>query len=281
MVARRPLLLLVASLAFAGRTARAQQRPLLTEDAEVIGSGRVVIEAGIDGARDAHFPLSGLEGTEWHVPSVGVSIGLSSIAEFQVDGGATRLLITRRLPAPLSSLVTVTGDSTHDVIDTVVATKIRLVSEAARRPSIGVRFATRLPNARNESGLGLDTFDAFATLLSAKTVRSLRFVANGGVGLLGDPLAGSNSVTVVAYGFSLARAFTPRAELVFDLNGRLSTEDPSPPGTGSRGRVLAGGRFLQGPLRIDAGVTIGVTSADPALGFTAGVTYAFQAFTVN
>ena len=42
--------------------ADAQQRPLITEDPETIGAGRVLVEAGVDYARDAEFPASGLEG---------------------------------------------------------------------------------------------------------------------------------------------------------------------------------------------------------------------------
>src|SRR5207249_67534 len=80
------------------------------------------------------------------------SVGISSIAEFQIDGGFYNLLhIDERRLAPLSSLVTATGDSTHDVEDFVVATKIRMLSETTGRPALALRFATKLPNASNES----------------------------------------------------------------------------------------------------------------------------------
>ena len=140
------------------RSAFAQQRPLITEDPEVIGAGRILVEGGIDGAHDAHYPLSGLEGNLWRVPALGVSFGISSIAELQIDGGPyNHLSITKRSPAPLSNLLKVTGAATSDVEDLVVATKIRLLPEAPTRPSFGIRLGTRLPNASNESGLGLDT----------------------------------------------------------------------------------------------------------------------------
>ena len=72
----------------------------------------------------------------------------------------------------------------------MVATKIRVLPEAAQHPSFGIRLGTRLPNASNESGLGLDTTDFFASLLAAKTVQSIRVVGNIGTGILADPLAG-------------------------------------------------------------------------------------------
>src|SRR5580765_2963487 len=88
------------------RSASAQQRPLLTEDPEVVGAGRVLVEGGIDGAHDMHYPLSGLEGNLWRVPTLVISVGISSIAEIQIDGGPfNHLSITKRQLAPLSSLV--------------------------------------------------------------------------------------------------------------------------------------------------------------------------------
>src|SRR5438876_8339415 len=145
------------------RPVAAQQRPLVTEDPEPIGAGRVLIEGGIDYAHDMHYTVSGLAGNLWRVPVVGTSIGISSIAELQIDGGVDRLSITDRRAAPLSSLVTVTGDTTHAFEDLVIATKVRFLAEGPKHPAMAVRFATKLPNASNESGLGLDTTDFLAS----------------------------------------------------------------------------------------------------------------------
>jgi hypothetical protein len=277
-------LLLSATLVAALSTpAFAQQRPLATEDPETIGAGRMLIEGGFDLARDLQYPVSGLEGNLLRVPTVGLSFGISSIAELQIDGGFyDRLSITKRTPsAPLASLVTASGDSTSDFEDTVIATKIRLIPEGTSRPAIGIRFATKLPNASNESGLGLDTMDFYASLLGAKTVESIRVVANVGVGILSDPIVGNRQNDVLTYGLSFARALTQQAELVGELNGRLSVRsgDPSP-GTESRGLLKLGGRFTQGPVRLDAAVLFGLTTIDPTIGLTAGFTYVFNAFRV-
>src|SRR3954462_2321634 len=154
---RLRLLCAVCVLSALAGTAAAQQRPLVTEDPEPIGAGRVLLEGGIDFALHQEYPVSGLKGDLWRLPTLGISVGLSSIAELQIDGGFYNLLhIEERRTAPLSSLVTATGDTTHDVEDIVVATKIRLMAEGPGKPALGIRFATKLPNASNESGLGLD-----------------------------------------------------------------------------------------------------------------------------
>jgi len=264
-------------------TAVAQQRPLVTEDPETIGAGRILVEGGLDWAHDAHYPASGLEGNLLRLPTIGLSFGISSIAEFQIDGGLyDRLSISARNPnAPLAPLITSTGSTTTDIEDAIVATKIRIIPEGMRRPAFGLRFATKLPNASNESGLGLDTMDFSASLLGAKTVQSIRVVANVGGGILSDPIQGNHQNDVFLYGLSFARAMTQKAELVGELNGRVSTRSGAAfPGTETRGLLKLGGRITQGSVRVDAGVFFGLTSVDPTIGFTGGFTYVFNAFKV-
>jgi hypothetical protein len=276
----RLVLAAVATVVLCGR-ADAQQRPLATEDPEVVGAGRLLIEGGLDVSHSQHYPVSGLQGNLLRLPVVGVSVGVSSMAEIQIDGGwFNRLSITRREPAALSSLLTAAGDSTHDVEDIVIGSKIRLWREAPAHPSFGFRFATRLPNARNESGLGLDTTDFFASLLVAKTVQSIRVVGNVGVGILGDPTEGHRQNDVVTYGASVARALTNRSEVVGELNGRRSRSGVPYPGTESRGLLNLGGRYTRGPVRLDAGLFVGLTDVDPKIGVSAGFTYVFHAFEV-
>src|SRR5215212_6482259 len=114
------------SLLLIAATAAAQQRPLVTEDPEPVGAGRVLLEGGFDLAHDYENPVSGLKGNLVSVPTIGVSVGLSSIAELQIDGGIyNSLSISSRNPgAPLASLLTATGDSTHDISNATLATKI-------------------------------------------------------------------------------------------------------------------------------------------------------------
>ena len=184
---KRTAAILVLALALAA-SAAAQQRPLVTEDPETVGAGNILIEGGFDAQRDVVYTASGLTGNLLRLPTLGVSVGLSSILEMQIDGGIyNRLHITSIKPAPLSDKLQLTGDRTSDAEDIVVATKIRVVSEGPRRPGIGVRLATKLPLAGNESGLGLDTIDFQMSALFGKTVSSVRIVGNLGLGILSDP----------------------------------------------------------------------------------------------
>lgn len=256
----------------------AQQRPLVTEDPEPVGEGRVLVETGLDMLKGIRYPVSGLEGNLLRLPTVGLSFGLGKSAELQVDGGLyDRLTITDQFAAPLANLLTLTGTQTHDVSDIVVATKVRMVGETDGHPSIAIRFATKLPNASNEAGLGLDTTDFYATLLTAKNIQSLRLVGNVGFAILGDPTEGNRQNDVLTYGLSFARALTSRAEVVGEVNGRQNTRSAGAyPGTESRSTMRFGGRFTAGSARVDAGVLIGLTSDGPKAGLTAGLTYVFN-----
>ena len=260
----------------------AQQRPLVTEDPETIGPGNILIEGGFDSQRDVSYPASGLTGDLFRFPTLGISFGFSSILELQIDGGIfNRLTIEEIEPAPLSDKLELTDLTTTDVEDVVVATKIRLVSEAAGRPGIGVRLATKLPMASNESGLGLDTMDFYVTGLFGKTTNSVRVVGNFGLGILSDPIEGDRQNDVITYGVSVARALKQGWEIVGEINGRLNTRSERvPPGTETRSVARVGTRFTHAAVRLDGALIFGLTSPDTSFGFTAGLTWVFRGFTL-
>jgi len=133
----------------------AQQRPLVTEDPETIGLGLVLIEAGIDYQHSIFYPASGLEGNLIRLPTMGVSFGISSIAELQIDGGLyNRLGVTSRQAAPLSRVLDFTGDATSDVEDITIATKIRV---AAEKPGMFYATAARDTMVAKDAVVGYTT----------------------------------------------------------------------------------------------------------------------------
>src|SRR5215217_1119199 len=114
----KPSLIALVMAVTLAAPAAAQQRPLVTEDPETIGSGLILFEGGFDVQSDLFYPVSGLEGNLLRAPTLGLSFGLSSIAELQIDGGLyNRLKVNERSPAPLSGMLDFTGDSTSDFED--------------------------------------------------------------------------------------------------------------------------------------------------------------------
>lgn len=278
-------LLAIGIVALSTGAAFAQSRPLVTEDPEVIGPGQMLIEAGLDRHQGVTYPASGLQGNLFRIGTFGLSVGVSSIAEIQLDGGVRdQLAIKNRLAgAPLAKYLTVptTATSTHDVMDGVIGAKVRFLSETAHRPAMALKFSTKLPNASNENGLGLDTTDFAFQFLGAKTVQSIRVVGNFGFAILGDPARGDSQNDVILYGISMARAIREGVEFVAEMNGRANTRSGTPPvGTDSQAMMRVGARVTRGPVRLDGALLIGVTERDPSWGFSAGLTWVFKAFTV-
>jgi len=278
---RSVLSALSAALVLSASSVAAQQRPLVTEDPETIGAGRILFEAGVDYERDAFFPLSGLRGNLFTVPPFGISIGVSSIAEIQFDAGLyQKLYITEHTPAPFSSILQLNGEQAVSPDDLNIGAKIKFLNEGASRPSMAFRFSTRLPNASNESGLGKDTQDFQTTIVLGKTVQSVRVVANGGFLILGNPIEPASQDDLLIFGLSIARAISAKSEVVGEYVGRVNFANIITPGAESRGVLKFGARYTQSGVRLDGAIMLGVTPRDPEFGFTAGVTWVFNAFKV-
>jgi hypothetical protein len=273
---------LMAALLLCAAPALAQQRPLQTEDPETIGSGRMLIEAGIDYDRDVYLPVSGLRGNRVILPSFGVSLGVSSIAEIQIDWGPyQKLSITDEDPgAPLAHLLELDGTTTDDFGDIHIGAKVRLLGETARRPAIGSWFSTRLPNAGNESGLGKDVQDFSSALSIGKTVQSVRVVGNIGMMMIGRPTEGAAQDDLLIYSLSVARAISQSAEVVGEFVGRANFANIITPGAEDRGLMRFGMRYTMSGVRIDGGLLVGLSPRDPEIGFTGGFTWVFNAVNV-
>jgi hypothetical protein len=275
MMTTKTLISTAAFVVVFAAAAHAQQRPLVTEDPETVGANRVLVEGGFEFDKSQLYSAYGITGDTIHGPTFGVSVGVSPWAEIQVDGGLfQRLTITERKPALFTPVLNISGDHSSTLEDFTVATKLRVAPETDARPAFGVRFGTKLPTAKRESGLGLGTTDFFISALGAKTVQSVRTVANLSFLVLGNPQGAQESVHALGFGVSVARALTNEFELVGEVNGRLQPfGDVVPAGLESRAAVRLAGRYTYKLMRIDLGTVIGLTSRDPGFGISIGGTY--------
>ena len=72
-----PCILMLMALSGGANVARAQSRPLVTEDPETVPAGNILLEGGLDILHDSYFPASGLRGTLWRIATIGASFGVS------------------------------------------------------------------------------------------------------------------------------------------------------------------------------------------------------------
>src|SRR3954465_564801 len=155
-----------ALLLSAAMFAHAQQRPLLTEDVDIIPPGSMRIEAGIDFVQRARYPVSGLTGDLTRAGVIGINIGFAPNVEFQIEGVAQNFLsINSQGPSAIPLNLAAGTNSTHDTGDFTLSAKIKLRNETRHWPSFGFRFGVQLPNSNQSTGIGLNQTNAFGQVL--------------------------------------------------------------------------------------------------------------------
>ncbi len=157
-----------------------QQRPLKTDDAEILATGRIRAEVGIEFLQGQQYSLSGLSGDLIRLGVVAIHVGVGEFAEFQISGVIQNFLSisgrTEPVVAPEFS-----GDSTSDFGNLVLGTKLKLAGENGKRPAIAFKFAVELPNANQGNGLGTDETEFYASLLLKKHFGRTQILADLGI----------------------------------------------------------------------------------------------------
>ena len=259
--------------------ARAQQRPLLTEDVDIIPPGSIRVEAGIDFLQGAQFPASGLTGDLTRVGVIGINIGLAPNVEFQIEGVAQNFLSINTAsanPAIPPSLAP-GANSTNDTGDFTVSTKIKLRAETRRGPSLGFKFGVELPNSNETRGIGVNQTNAFGVILVGKRFGRdgrLNTFGNLGMGIISAPTQRFTQNDVLLYGLAGIFRINQQVNLAAEVNGRANTRSGSAPlGTEPLGEFRLGVQVKAAGLRFDAAGIKGLTDFSPRSGVTFGVTY--------
>lgn len=260
------------------QSALAVQRPLATVDPLLAEPGWLLIETGASFAHDREIPAVGLRGNSLRVPELTLRLNVARRVELRVDTGYEVLFIRERTDGPLAAELDYDGEASSDIRDPVVSTLVRMRDETPGAPALGLKIATRLPVASNQSGLGLDTTDFFLVVLAAKNAAGLRWISNLGLGILEVPTAVTSQNDVLTYGFSVSRGFGQRLALGAGVDGHVDLWGQERPGTEDTAIVRLGARVGAGSSTIDAALLIGLAEVDAPIGFTIGVTRAFRVF---
>jgi len=279
---RKPFARIVLSLAFAlglASSVPAQQRPLITEDVDVIPPGTLRVEAGIDFMQDAKFPVSGLTGDLTRVGVIGIHVGLSPNVQFSIEGVAQNFLsVNTRSAAPAVPPVIAPGtNSANDTGDFRLSTKVKIRHESKRGPALGFQFGVELPNSNETRGIGLNQTNAFGQILVGKSFgrdARLRTFGNLGVGILTAPTRLFTQNDVLLYGLAGVFRVNDKVNIASEVNGRANTRSGAAPlGTESLSEFRLGVQVRAAGLRFDAAGIKGLTSFSPRSGVTFGVTY--------
>jgi hypothetical protein len=264
---------LVAAFCFAAPCA-AQQLPLQTESAGLVEFGHVRTEFGFGFYQRARYPLAGLEGDLTRIGIYGVRVGVGEYAEFQMYGVLQDFLLVTRREEPIIP-PNFAGSATSDFGDLSLGAKLKMAAERRLRPALAFKFAVELPNARNESGLGKDETNFYASLLATKRLGAAELRSNVGLAILGSPVQPNSQADLLTYGLGAAVHLTPKVKLLGEIHGRhgpdrLGNENLSHGRLGIEVRAFGLDWMMLGAA--------GLKRFDPRSGFLFGVAYDFPAF---
>ena len=268
---------IVFGLTFA-LAARGQQRPLITEDVDIIPPGSMRIEAGLDFVQKAKFPVSGLNGDLTRAGVIGINIGFAPNVEFQIEGVAQNFLsINSRGTSAIPLNLANNADSTNDIGDFTLWAKIKLRNETAHWPSFGFRFGVQLPNSNQARGIGLNQTNAYGQVLFGKKFghdARVNTFGNLGIGILTAPTGLFTQNDVLTYGLAGIVRLNSQFFLAGEVNGRANTRPGGGPlGTESQSEARLGMQIRASGLRFDFAGIKGLTKNSPRSGVTVGVTY--------
>ncbi len=228
--------------------AHAQQRPLITEDVDIIPPGSLRIEAGVDFVQKARFPVSGLTGDLTRAGVIGINIGFAPNVEFQIEGVAQNVLsINSRSASAIPLNLASNANSTSDIGDFTLW------------------------------AIGLNQTNAHGQVLFGKKFGQdarVNTFGNLGIGILTAPTSLFSQNDVLTYGVASIVRLNRQFSLAGEVNGRANTRPGSGPlGTESQGEARLGMQIRASGLRFDFAGIKGLTKRSPRSGITVGVTY--------
>lgn len=273
-----PAVFFILTTAF---VASAQQRPLVTEDVDIIKPGVIRIESGFEFLQDIKFPLSGLRGDLTKLADTRLSFGLAPNVEFQMEWTVQNFLsIDGRGPSAIPLSLGANSNDTNDVGDVTLWMKIKLRNETRLAPALGFRFGVQLANSNQARGIGTNTTNFYGTITAGKRFANekLNVFGNIGVGILEAPIANFTQNDVLMYGLAGIYTVNDRVNVVGEVNGFHSTRKRAPLGTEDFSEVRLGAQVRALGLRWNAAGIFGVSNRAPKTGLAVGITYDWDAF---
>lgn len=258
-----------------------QQRPLLTEDVDIITPGTIEVGAGVDFLQNVKFPLSGLKGDLTRVGDIRVRQGFAPNVEIQVEGTIQNFLAINSQTSPSPIPLNIVGNSTNDFDDFIVSVKVKLRNESKRLPALGFKFGYQMPNTDQAKGIGTNQINIFSKVILQKKfgkktgkTPAANIFGNLGLGIMTAPLARFTQNDVLLYGAAGIFRVNDRLNIVSEINGRANTRRGGAPlGTESVGQFRIGTQIRASGLRFDTAAIFGLTRYSPRTGIVFGVTY--------
>lgn len=268
-------------VALSAAIAAAQQRPLLTEDVDIIKPGFIRIETGFEFLQNQRFPLSGLRGDLTKIADTRLSFGMAPNVEFQIEWTVQNLLsIDSRMAPAVPLKLGANSNDTNDVGDVTLWMKMKLRNETKRLPGFGFRFGVQLPNTDQTRGIGTNTTNFFSMITAGKRLanQKLNVFGNIGLGILQAPINRFTQNDVLMFGLAGVYSVSDDLNIVGEVNGFHSTRNRTPLGTEDLSQARIGAQLRALGVRFNGAAIFGLSKNAPRTGLALGVTYDWDAF---
>jgi hypothetical protein len=243
-------------------SARAQTRPLQTEEALSSPAGTLVLETGLEAIRGEPNFLTGRSRTRGDGPLLRLVYSPADRVELDLEW-VTKVW-ARNDPD---------FGSVSDWGDVSLRAKLRFRDASGGSPAVGARFGVSLPETSFGNGLGPNVLRMFAEALITQPIGRARLHANAGLFLHDEVLRPHEQRDFLSYGLALERP-AGRLTLLAEVAGRAGNGQP---GAEERAEARAGFRYGRGRLRADAAVRRGLSDSVGEWGLTAGLTWIVRA----
>ncbi|MCX6138403.1 MAG: hypothetical protein NTV54_13010 [Ignavibacteriales bacterium] len=207
----------------------AQQRPLQVESPCSVQARTARASFGCSYYQSQPFPLSGLEGSLSQYGILRLGYSFDGNIELQFDGTLLNMLSITKRHMGFTMDATPSSSVTGDIGDFTLWTKVQVTSEYRFPFAAGFRFGVQLPNASNESGLGLDQFDFYASTLFEKHIMGIRLTVNSGIAIIESPTQLSDQHDMWIYAIGITVPIGEKTFVALETNGRDSNSGEGVP----------------------------------------------------
>lgn len=236
--------------------------------------GDLLLAAGIHRVFDATFPLSGLSGDMWSLGRLTLAYGLGDGVLLEVEGDAWRVMtIERRSEAAVPLEPGVDDGTTADAGDFEISVAFTPLG-TSRGLSGGALIGVRLPNSDERKGIGTNTTDVTLAALLSWGADRWRLRGLVGVGILEAPLDDFEQNDVLEYGIEGELDLASHARLALGLEGRASTRDVVPLGTGDLAELHAALQWRPRDWGWDVAISRGLVGGPGEWSVGAGLSWA-------
>ncbi|HLD74208.1 MAG TPA: hypothetical protein VJB34_04835 [Bdellovibrionota bacterium] len=164
--------------------------------------------------------------------------------------------------------------STGDVSDPSFFVKLNVLRQA-QWPGLSVQLGAKEPATSNESHVGTDEADIFASLLLGKTLCKVDMHARLGIGIYGDRNILASQEDAFLYGFLISKKINDRLQLGLEYAGQFYKSDHALNRMGMKGGLeflLAQSWYVHGT------VGVGFIEQSEAWGLLVGFAYRDKMF---